>query len=91
MMNVDGANAAIMTGSYSGDNLRFENNLLAGGGYAVYCGAHTGFTNVSVINNRFSTVYFPKGGYHGPLIYCGNGPVSGNVWHDGPNAGRPIS
>ena len=91
MINVDGANAAIMTGSYSGSNLLFENNLLAGGGYTVYCGDHTGYTNVTVRNNRFSTAYYAKAGYHGPFVYCGQAAMSGNVWHDGPNAGKPVS
>jgi hypothetical protein len=90
MIGIDGGNAAIMTGSYSGSNLLFENNLLAGGGYTVYCGDNQ-YTNVTVRNNHFSTVYFPRAGYHGPLVACSQATVSGNVWHDGPNAGKPIS
>ncbi len=92
MLQVDGANAAIMTGTDSGSDLEFQHNLLAGGGFTVYCGAHTGYTDVRVLDNHFSTLYYPMGGYHGPLVYC-DGPghvVAGNVWHDGPNSGQPL-
>ncbi len=92
MIQVDGANAAIMTGSYAGSDVLIERNLLAGGGFTVYCGAHIGYTNVRLLNNHFSTVYYPRAGYHGPITYC-NGLghlVSGNVWHDGPLAGLPM-
>jgi hypothetical protein len=92
-MQVDGANAAVMIGSFDGGDITMERNLFAGGGYTVYCGAHTGYDNVRLVNNRFSTVYYPRAGYHGPYVYC-DGPghvVSGNVWHDGPNAGQPVS
>jgi hypothetical protein len=85
LMNVDGGNAAIMTGSFSGDNL-LEKNLLAGGGYVVYCG-----DNLRVLNNHFSTMYHPKGGYWGLYAYCETVTRTGNVWHDGPKAGQPAN
>jgi hypothetical protein len=91
MMNVDGGNAAIMIGSYSGGDILVENNLLGGGGFTAYCGEMNGYTNVRYLNNRFSTAYFPRGGYWGPWAQCGNATRTGNVWHDGPNAGQPVS
>lgn len=91
LMNVDGGNAAIMIGSYSGGDILVENNLLGGGGFTAYCGEMNGYTNVRYLNNRFSTAYFPRGGYWGPWAQCGNATRTGNVWHDGPNAGQPVS
>ena len=87
LMNVDGGNAAIMIGTYTGNNLLIENNLVAGGGYTVYGGDSNGWTNVRIVNNRFSTMFYPKSGYHGPLLYASNATKSGNVWHE---SGQPL-
>jgi len=60
-----------------------EGNLLAGGGYVVYAGANPGGaqpSNIVIINNRFSRIYYPNGGYYGPDTDVDAG-VSGNVWH----------
>jgi hypothetical protein len=67
-------------------------NLLAGGGYTLYCAATVpgvGGTEV-VTGNRFARTYGQKGGYYGPAAYCGSGVDvwSGNVWDD---TGLPIS
>jgi Sigma-70 region 2 len=61
-------------------------NLLAGGGYTLYCAATVpgvGGTEV-VTGNRFARTYDQKGGYYGPAAYCGSGVDvwSGNVWDD---------
>jgi hypothetical protein len=59
-----------------------EDNLLAGGGYVVYAGANPGGarpSNIVVINNRFSRIYYRNGGYYGPATDVAAG-VSGNVW-----------
>jgi hypothetical protein len=68
-------------------NRVISNNLLAGGGYSIYGGANSGgqpTSNIKITNNRISTVYYPKGGYYGPLAAfdsSGSGNVwSGNVW-----------
>ena len=84
---VDGANAAVMMGTYPGSDITVENNLLAGGGYTVYGGSSNGYTNVKIINNRFSTRYYPRAGYHGPLVYTAGAMVSGNVYHE---SGLPV-
>jgi hypothetical protein len=82
LMNVDGGNAVLMLGTSYGSNVTFDNNLVAGGSYALYGGDSNGWTNVSFTNNRISTRYFPKGGYYGPFLYAANAHKSGNVWHE---------
>ncbi len=87
LMNVDGGNAVLMLGTDYGSNLTFDNNLVAGGGYALYGGDSNGWSGVSFTNNRISTMYFPNGGFHGPFLYTENATVSGNVWHE---SGKPV-
>ncbi len=87
LMNVDGGNAVLMLGTDYGSDLTFDNNLVAGGGYALYGGDSNGWNNVSFTNNRISTMFYPHGGFHGPFIYAENATVSGNVWHE---TGAPV-
>jgi len=63
-------------------------NLVAGGGYAIYGGANTGkaatATGIVITDNRFSDIYYPESGYYGPITAyaassAGN-EFSGNVW-----------
>jgi hypothetical protein len=67
-------------------NKTVQNNLLGGGGYAIYGGSSLGNTtsNIVIKNNRFSQAYFPKSGQYGPIAYFdpkGTGNLwSGNVW-----------
>lgn len=58
-----------------------ENNLMAGGGYALYAGAGAKGKsyNIKIINNVFSRTVFKNGGYWGPAAYWDAGG-SGNVW-----------
>ncbi|HEY7147246.1 MAG TPA: hypothetical protein VH637_23615 [Streptosporangiaceae bacterium] len=70
-------------------NRVITNNLLAGGGYAVYGGEKAGgpVTNHIVIShNRFSRIFFPNGGRYGPVAYfnpAGTGNSwTGNFWDD---------
>ena len=76
-------------------NVTADNNLVAGGSYALYGGAGGRGTssNVTITNNRFSTRYFPNGGTFGPACcydkVAGN-TWSGNVWADGAKAGQTI-
>ena len=59
-----------------------DRNLLAGGGYTIYGGANPGgapTSRISITGNRISRMYFPKGGYYGPLA-AWDGSGSGNVW-----------
>lgn len=79
-------------------NVTATNNLLMGGGYAVYGGGQPAnpncddSENIKFTNNRFSREIFPNGGFNGPVIYFdlaapGN-EWTGNVWHDD---GTPVT
>jgi hypothetical protein len=75
-------------------NCLIENNLIAGGGYALYGGANPGgapTSNIRVIGNRFARIYSKNSGYYGPFVYFaagGSGNTwSGNVWDD---TGKPL-
>lgn len=68
-------------------NRLITDNLLAGGGYTIYGGDNRRFgttSNIVITGNRFSDLYFPKGGSEGPLAYfdaAGQGNEwSGNYW-----------
>jgi cell wall-associated NlpC family hydrolase len=76
-------------------NVLITNNLVAGGGYTIYGGQNPGGPrafNIRITDNRFATIYFPQGGYWGPVAaFDPSGPGnqwSGNVW-DG--TGQPVS
>ena len=81
---------------YTFTNCAISGNLLAGGDYPLYLGGSAS-TGILVENNVVSTMYFPTGGYFGP-VYTSSPPVwgssgnvwSGNTWYDGPNAGVTI-
>ncbi|HOZ57363.1 MAG TPA: DUF4082 domain-containing protein [Nakamurella multipartita] len=97
----DGGTSAIIFSQNSGSgwqmrNVQVNRNLMAGGAYTVYGGYLRGTddpnraSNISITDNRFSTVIFPRGGAFGALTSI-DPPVvtqSGNLWADGPNAGK---
>jgi hypothetical protein len=59
-----------------------SDNLLAGGGYTIYAGQGPGGpvpSNIEVIGNRVSTIYYPGGGQYGPAADF-NAVGSGNSW-----------
>jgi hypothetical protein len=63
-------------------NRVINNNLLAGGGYAIYAGQNSGgpvASNIVVTNNRISTIYYPLGGQYGPVTAL-NRTATGNTW-----------
>ncbi len=72
--------------------VKIVHNLLAGGGYALYGGARpdgTGVSSEAVTGNRFSRLYFARGGKWGPAAYMPRSYTwSGNVWDD---TGLPVS
>ena len=76
------------------NNVQVTNNLLAGGAYAFYGGDSTA-TNISVLNNSFSTQVSASCGYYGTDGYWwpnNTGNVwTGNVWADGPKAGSTVT
>jgi hypothetical protein len=71
-----------------------DHNLVAGGGWSIYCGTSEGgvAANTRYTDNIISKQFFPKGGFYGPESTCNKVAVnSGNVW-DGtaqPPGGRP--
>jgi len=66
-----------------------SNNLIAGGGYVIYAGSPS---KLVIEDNQFSTRFFPKSGYWGPVAYLGSSSTwSNNKWADGPNAGQLIT
>lgn len=96
----DGATSAVIlsTGSASAmKNVEIRGNLLGGGAFTVYGGYAAGqdvrsrVDNISITDNRFTTVVFPRSGAYGPLTSA-DPPVvlSGNLWLDGPKAGQSI-
>jgi hypothetical protein len=72
-------------------NARVEDNLLAGGGYSLYCAGmadRSSVTNIVATGNRIARTYFPRGGKWGPTAYCEYADTfSGNVWDD---TGKPL-
>lgn len=79
-------------------NVEISRNLFAGGAYVIYGGYEAGkddparASNISITENQFSTVVFPRGGAYGPLTSADPPVVTqrGNVWVDGPNVGRSV-
>jgi hypothetical protein len=76
-------------------NVVINDNLLAGGGYAIYGGQNSGGPqayNIRITNNRFSTIYYPQCGYYGYIAaFDSSAPGntwSGNVWD---TTGAPVS
>lgn len=70
-----------------------DQNLLAGGGYALYGGKgqYGTSSNIKITRNVFSKVLFRNAGAFGPVTAFEQGPGnvwSGNVWAD---TGKPVS
>jgi hypothetical protein len=83
-------NSAITTAASPGDvatNMKVDNNLLAGGGYTVYCpGGYS--SSYSITNNRFTRIFVSTVGGFGPAYRsCSDDIKSGNVYHE---TGGPV-
>ena len=84
IIGVDGANSAIWVSGQPHSNVVIENNIVAGGSFAIGAG-----DQATVRNNRISRAVWPNGGYFGPFTYTGgSAAVTGNVWHE---TGQPVS
>jgi hypothetical protein len=81
-----GNSAITIGGSTSG--ITVDNNILAGGGYTMYCNQFGRGTNSAYTNNRFSTVFVPTVGGFGPWSECADENISGNVYHE---TGLPVT
>lgn len=68
-------------------------NLLAGGGYTIYGATITDVVaGIHVVDNYFSTMFFPECGFYGPAVYWPTGANEwDNVWIDGPLIDQPVS
>ena len=79
-------NSAITAGGATA-GITINDNLLAGGGYTLYCpGADGGFTWT---NNRFSRIFVGTVGGFGPIYHtCAQHTNSGNVIHE---TGQPLN
>jgi hypothetical protein len=79
----DFGNAAITSGAST--NVLVTNNLLAGGGYTMYCPREPG--GFAWTNNRFSRILVNTVGGFGPVADCAKHTNSGNVYHE---TGKPL-
>jgi hypothetical protein len=76
--------AAISIGGGT-SNILVDSNILAGGGYTLYCDqeAHGGpSTNTTYTNNRFSRIFISTVGGFGPWTDCTDEYIVGNVYHE---------
>jgi hypothetical protein len=76
-------------------HVSISDNFLAGGAYALYP-AGSSSADVVITDNFFSTLYWPAGGYYGPVdssrwdVTGAGNHWSGNSWADGPRAGSAV-
>lgn len=70
-------------------NILVQDNLLAGGSVSVYC-EQDGFAGVDLrlIDNRWSTQFYPTVGASDPSADCADETLSGNVYYE---TGLPIT
>ena len=96
--NPNGQTSAIINGPdlnvlSAQTNVRIVDNLMAGGGFTVYCNAHSEQHPAQVPTtefrgNRIARAYYqlystPRGGYWGPMTDCGGVPgVETTVWDE---------
>jgi hypothetical protein len=87
---VDG-NAAIISPNLSSgqvSNILIQENLMAGGGYTLYCQQYGSGDNYRVVDNHFSTVFHPNVGAFSAWTECEDETeVTGNVYHE---SGDPV-
>jgi len=89
--NPCGQTSAILmsTNTSSIRDVTISNNLMAGGGYTLYCNAGPDVANETVTGNRFARTWFQRSGYWGAITGCSGADLfSGNVWDD---TGLPLS
>jgi uncharacterized protein DUF4082 len=78
-----GTTSAIISNRGSVDHdVLIQNNLLAGGAFALYCEQNGTGINYQVIGNRFSTIYYPTVGAYGASTDCSDETQSGNTYYE---------
>jgi hypothetical protein len=93
IINDHGQTAAVWIGDprHAPSEGVLQDNWLQGGGYTIYAGPGTG-AGLRVTGNVFSTKGYARSGYWGPVtgwVSAGN-TWTGNLWADGPNAGKAV-
>ena len=93
ILNPHDQTAAVWVGDarYGPSEGELRDNYLAGGGYSIYAGPGIG-KGIRVVDNVFSTRYYPRSGYWGVSSRWepeGN-TWTGNTWVDGPDSGSPV-
>jgi hypothetical protein len=86
----DGTSAIISPNVSAGvlSNILIEENLIAGGAYTLYCQQDGQGDDYRVIDNHFSTLFYPTVGAYGPWTDCEDeAEVRGNVYHE---TGEPL-
>jgi hypothetical protein len=74
-------------------NRVIEDNLLAGGGYAIYGGTNKGKPaayNITIRGNVISRIFYPNGGYYGQIAHF-NRAGRGAIWSGNHLTGVPRS
>lgn len=94
ILNQNNQTACVWIGDprYNPSEGLLQNNFLAGGGYSIYSG-HSSGAGLRVLDNVFSTQYYPDSGSFGPVAYweATNNIWSNNTWYDGPNVGQAVN
>jgi hypothetical protein len=80
-------NAAIISNRGGDTNVLIQGNLLAGGGYTLYCEQDARGSNYRVLDNAFSRRFSHKIGFYGPSTDCSDETQSGNYIYE---TGRPL-
>jgi len=86
--NPNSQTSAIMLGADQGSisNILVQNNLLNGGGFALYGGAQppsgNTISNIRLVDNVFGKLFYANCGQYGPITATNDSriTVSGNLW-----------
>jgi hypothetical protein len=79
--------SAIISNPAGDTDVLIQDNLMAGGAYALYCDGNGPATNYRVLDNHFTTRFKPSVGYFGISVGCSDETQSGNVIDE---TGQPI-
>jgi hypothetical protein len=63
-------------------NVLIQGNLLAGGGYTLYCEQDATGVNYRVLDNAFSGRFSQKVGFYGTSTDCADETQAGNYYYE---------